>query len=247
MDFSTDELRREARETQVAHASAMRHMREIVARLFTGDHAAGAGAVDRRRFLQMSGLGVAGAAVLAACGNGGGSGSASETTTTEGTTGASDVTILRTASSLEVLAADVYQKAIDSGLVTTAAVLDAMKLFQAQHKEHAGLFQGATKKLGGKPFEKANAVVLAQLQPAIAGLKDEPSAVKLALDLENTAAATYVASTGTFDDATLNQAVMAVGGVEGRHVAVLAKVLGQPQLAKAFWTTDGAVAPGTGV
>ena len=53
---------------------------------------------------------------------------AATTTAASGADG--DVTILRTASSIEVLAVAVYQTAIDSGLVKTAAIGDAAKLFQ---------------------------------------------------------------------------------------------------------------------
>ncbi len=68
-----------------------------------------------------------------------------------------------------------------------------------------------------------------------------------ALDLENVAASTYQANVGQFRDATLNVAIMSVGGVEARHAAALAAVLGKPSAPKAFQTTMGAVKAGTGV
>lgn len=261
-DFSSDYVRREAKQSQLEHSSAMSSMRELVNRLFGETDESGiakadfvTGGLNRRTFMQIGGLTVATAAVFAACGSddsgdtakgavdkadekGSGSGSdASE----------SDIKILRTASSLEVLAVEVYQKAIDSKLVTTAAVGDAAKLFQSQHREHAQLFQGATKKLGGKPMDKANPVVLQSLMGPIAALKDETGVLELALMLEQAAAATYQSSVGMFEDKTLNQAAMSVGGIEARHVAVLQSVLKKPAAAKAFQTTEGAVVPGTGV
>jgi len=256
-DFSSDEVRRQAKESQIEHASAMRSMRDIVNRLFDGGAGESAtakadfvtGGVNRRRFIQIGGLSVATAAIFAACGSDKGSSSSSATTEATTTTidAMADVQILRTASSLEVLAVDVYQKAIDSGLVKTQAIADAAKLFQSQHKEHAGLFEGATKKAGGEVFDKANPVVMQSLQGALSQLKDETGVVQLALQLEMAAAATYQSTVGAFKDPTLNQAAMSVGGVEARHVAVLLGVLKQPQVPKAFQTTDGAVAVGTGV
>ena len=263
MQMNNDDIRREAKASQLEHNTAMRTMRQLVDRVFGGDAGESAfakadfvtGGVNRRRFLQIGGLTVATAAVFAACGtddtedaagSGSGADAGSDTTMDEGAA-ASDISILRTASSLEVLAVDVYQKAIDSGLVKTPAVGDAAKLFQSQHREHAELFQGATKKMGGEPFTMANPVVLQSLQGSIAALKDEKGVLELALMLEQAAAATYQSTVGAFKDATLNQAAMSVGGVEARHVAVLSSVLGQPPAPKAFQTTEGAVAAGTGV
>ena len=264
MDISDDFVRRQAAESQLEHTSSMRSMRDLVDRLFGNADESGiakadvaTGGLNRRRFMQIGGLTVATAAVFAACGtddsdpgtNAAGEGG-TDTTAVEGGRDAGadgDIRILRTASSLEVLAVDVYQKAIDSGLVKTAAVADAAKLFQAQHREHGELFQGATKKLGGEVFDKPNPVVLQSLQGPIGALNDEMGVLQLALMLEQAAAATYQSTVGRFTDASLNQAAMSVGGVEARHVAVLSSVLGVAPVAKAFQTTDGAVATGTGV
>jgi hypothetical protein len=265
-DMYNDDIRREAKASQLEHNSAMKTMRHLVDRLFGGDDTESAfakadfvtGGVNRRRFLQIGGMTVATAAVFAACGTDDSKDSASaksngtSTSTTDGDNMSSasaetDIKILRTASSLEVLAVAVYQKAIDSGLVKTAAVGDAAKLFQSQHKEHAALFQGATKKLGGEVFDQPNPVVLQSLQGPIGALKDEKGVLELALMLEQAAAATYQSTVGAFKDLTLNQAAMSVGGVEARHVAVLSSVLGMPPVPKAFQTTETAVAAGTGV
>jgi hypothetical protein len=285
--ISDDDVRREAAAIQELHEATMPALTEAVARIFDGDSklslaqradlVLGRG-FARRRLLQVGGLSVVGAAILAACGSdnndqGGGattsgasttSGAATTTsgaTTTAGatTTGmggatttapggaGSDATILRTASSIEELAVAAYQTAIDSGLVKTPAVGDAAKLFQAQHKEHSALFQSATKAAGGQPFTEPNPAILQALKPTIDGLKDEAGVLKLAYDLENVAAETYQANVGTFKDMTLNAAIMSVGGVEARHAALLALVLGQAPVPKAFQTTRNAVKAGTGV
>ncbi|MEW6155279.1 MAG: ferritin-like domain-containing protein [Actinomycetota bacterium] len=262
MDLSSDHLRREARETQVEHNGAMRSMRELVARLFNGEdkHSARVksdlvlGGFDRRRFLQVGGLSVVSAAVLAACGGSDDNDSAGGAGSGSGSQASLDVTILRTASSLERLAVDVYNTAIASGLVTTAAIGDAAKLFRDQHLEHAALFEGATTAMGGQAFTTANPAVLAQLDPAIKALRDEKGVVQLAHDLEKAAAATYFSTVGAFEDASLNKAAMSVGGVEARHVAVLAGVLTTAFSTPTdqvpgggFQTKDGAVAAGVGV
>jgi hypothetical protein len=261
MEISNDFVRREAQESQVEHTASMKTMRDLVGRLFGDSTESGiakadfaTGGLNRRKFMQIGGLTVATAAIFAACGSDESDDAAAaideaddEDSAMGGDAAESDLTILRTASSLEVLAVDVYQKAIDSGLVKTAAIGDAAKLFQEQHREHAALFQGATKRLGGKEMTEANPVVLQSLQAPLAALTDESGVVQLALMLEQAAAATYQSTIGAFKDVSLNQAAMSVGGVEARHVAVLSSVLDQPGAPKAFQTTDGAVAAGTGV
>lgn len=260
MEINNDFVRREARDSQVEHTASMKTMRDLVGRLFGDSNESGiakadfaTGGLNRRRFMQIGGLTVATAAIFAACGSDSDDAASAideaddEDSPMGGDAAESDITILRTASSLEVLAVDVYQKAIDSGLVKTAAIGDAAKLFQEQHREHAGLFQGATKKLGGEEMTEANPVVLQSLQGPLAALTDELSVVRLALTLEQAAAATYQSTAGAFKDVSLNQAAMSVGGVEARHVAVLSSVLDQAGAPKAFQTTEGAVAAGTGV
>jgi rubrerythrin len=256
MDIDRDQLRRDAADTQAAHVRVMRPMRELLARLFDGGNTVAdankagmvLGDLGRRRFLRIGGLTIASAAVLAACGDDDEERAVAATTTTAlSASKQQDLTILRTATSLELLAVDIYDKAVKSGLVTTAAIADAARLFQSQHQEHAVLFQAVTEKLGGEAFTTPNPVVAQSLQPRVDGLRAEPDVVTLALDLEKAAAATYQASVGTFSDSNLNQAVMSVGGVEARHVAVLAGVLQQATPAGAFQTTAGAVAPDTGV
>lgn len=260
MDISSDHLRRTAAATKPEHRRAMTRMREAVRHVFGGERPVTTQAkrdfaldgINRRRFIQIGGVTIASAAILAACNDsdddssgadgGGANGDRDATRASD-----SDITILRTASSLEELAVAVYQTAIDSGLVTTMAVVDAAMLFQSQHGEHAALFEGATEDAGGEPFTEPNPAVMEQLQPAIDALSDETGVVQLAYDLENVAAQTYQSAVGAFSDASFNVATMSVGGVEARHAAVLAQVLGQPAVPVAFQVTDEAVMVGTGV
>jgi rubrerythrin len=281
-DLNQDELRREAAATEVEHRAAMPRFRETLSRLFGGDssmneddRARAVLGMDRRGVLKLGGVVLLGGVVMAACGsdNSSSASSATTTATTAGSTAATtattaaasaptaaaaaaatgDVVILRTASSIEELAVAAYQTAINSGLVTTAAIGDAAKLFQAQHMEHSAYFQAATKAAGGEPFTMANPAILAAIQPMIAALKDEKGVVALAFELETAAAQSYQSYVGTFSDPKLNPAIMAVGGVEARHAAVLSQVLNSlgdtttMPVPKAFQVTDNAVKAGTGV
>jgi rubrerythrin len=275
MDFSHDELRREARASQVDHEEALPRLRQLLSRVLERpndltpeqrEHAVLG--MSRRSALRIGGVTILGGALLAACGSdkndaatttaaGAATTGAADTTagasttagaaTTIGTAATADVAILRTASSIEELAVAAYQTAIDSGLVTTMAIADAAKLFQSQHKEHSGLFQSLTTKAGGEAYTMPNQVILKAIQPTIDALKDEMGVVALALELENVAAQTYQSNVATFMDPSLNAAIMSVGGVEARHAAVLAGVLEQAQVPAAFQVVDKAVKAGTGV
>jgi len=258
-DLSRDELRRATRDIAADHATSLRPFRNALTRIFEDDRVPGEvrsdvalGGLARRRFLRVGATSVAAAAVLAACGDddkgGSSAGGAAETTsTTKKAASASDLTVLRTASSLELVAVNAYDVAIKSGLVKRPAVADAAKAFMSQHKDHAAVFQSLTKKLGGEPYVNPNPAVTAQLAPRLGALKSEQDILTLALELERSAAATYLAAVGTFTELSLNEAIMSVGGVESRHAAVLATVLDQPAVTAAFATTTGAVPPGTGL
>lgn len=268
----SDHLRRLVRDSERAQRDAMPRYDRAVSRFLESPHTAEQSSqvllagMSRRSLFRVGGIGLAGAVLLAACGSDGNSAmttapgtvpaGATDTTmagtmpdTMPGTDPMADgdVVLLRTASSLEHLAVAAYQIAIDSGLVTTTAVGDAAMRFQEHHQEHAAFFEAATTKMGGTAFTDPNPVVLAALKPSIDALKDEAGVIALALQLERAAAATYQSGVGVVLDASLNKALMSVGGVEARHAAVLAGALGQMAVPAAFGSIDGAVAAGTGV
>jgi hypothetical protein len=201
--------------------------------------------VTRRRFLQIGGT-LSMGAVLAACiGGGDTKGSRDRSGGARGRR--ADVTITRTLSSVEEVAVVVYATGVGSGLLTTPAVADLAELFQAHHREHAGLFRNTTDDLGGTPFTDPNPAVIGQLQPALDNLRDETGVVRLALDVETILAETYQATVGTFADTSFNVAAMSVGGAEARHAAAWAQVVGESPAPTAFQTTQRAVPSGNGV
>lgn len=201
--------------------------------------------ISRRRFLQIGGTLSVGA-VLTACIGGGGSKRSRDSS--GGAAGRrADATITRTLSSVEAVAVVVYTTGLEAGLLTTPGVTNLAELFRSHHREHAALFEGTTKDLGGTPFVDPNPVVMQQVQPALQSLRDETVVVMLALDVETILAQTYQATMGTFADKSFNVAAMSVGGAEARHAAALAQVLGRSAVPQAFQTTDRAVPAGNGV
>lgn len=242
MDVSKDEIRRQLRDADREHLESLVPFGDAVRQAFTG---AGEYQVSRRGLLV--GGGALMSLALAACATHkpaapvplAGSNSTSTTTPRK----VDDVTLLRTASSIEYLAVDTYQKAIDSGLVTNPSVVLAAKLFQNQHRDHANLFDTATKDANGQPFQQPNPAIQASVvAPALQGLKAEADVVSFAYALEGVAAATYQFFVKLLSKPELRAAIMSVGGVEARHGAILAGLIpNQPQVAGAFGNVSTAV------
>ena len=227
-----DELRRQLREAEQAQRESMGPWRDAVMRFASGD-----GSIDRRRLFVLGGGGLLAAAVLAACGGEDPEpqipqgGDAVATTVTVEPPPVDDVTLLRTSSSLEHLAVDAYQSVLDMGLLTTPPLIDAAELFQQQHREHAALFEAATTEAGGQPFTEANPnLQVGFVEPSLETLTDEISAVNFALELEDTAGATYQVFVPLFSTRELRQTVQSVGGVERRHSVILTAVIPDEQL-----------------
>ncbi|MCB1014894.1 MAG: ferritin-like domain-containing protein [Acidimicrobiales bacterium] len=262
MNYSRDEVRRQLRASRADQAAALGPWRDALARLFAADRRSSGGpgtsaaakahllgVPSRRGFLKIGGATVLGAAVLAACSDDGetdvaesGLPADATTTTADPADVEFDLDLLRTATSLEILAVSTYQTAIDSGLVTNPDVAQAAVLFRDQHDDHAGALQQATTDAGGTPFEEANTFLQDNVvTPALDGLTDEDSVVRLALDLETAAAETYAWAAGELSTTTLRQAIMGIGGVEARHQAVLRGFLDEDQVPVAFLPVDDRV------
>ena len=123
------------------------------------------GLPDRRAFLRVGGMTIAMSAVVAACGKKKadpipftGTPPTSRPKAPGSNRSASNSTsrCCAPSQSVEVLAVETYQTAFDSGIVTTPALIDTIKLFQDQHNEHAGLVAATTRDAGGEPFDEPN-------------------------------------------------------------------------------------------
>lgn len=235
-DFSRDEFNRQMRDVEAMNQAVMPKWRQTLDKVFNGgvdmtsaEKAHLLGVPGRRQFFKIGGATIAGAALLAACGDDddsaqapitgeGGDGSGEG----EGDGGNMDIVLANTAISLEILAVDAYQVAIDSGLVTTQAVADAAGLFQSHHQEHADALAGV---VGDGAVTEANAAVkTAIVDPAVEGASSEADIIKLAFDLETAAAQTYVFAAGALSTPELRSTIMTIGGVESRHATILGQV-----------------------
>jgi len=235
-DFSRDEFNRQMRDVEAMNKSAMPKWRETLDKVFNGgidmtsaEKAHLLGVPGRRQFFKIGGATIAGAALLAACGDdddtaqapttgeGGGSDEG------EGDGGNMDIVLANTAISLDILAIDTYLVAIDSGLVTTAAVGEAAGLFQQHHQDHADALAGV---VGDGAVTEANTVVkTALVDPVLSDESlDEAKIIQLAFDLETAAAQTYVFAAGALSTPELRSTIMTIGGVESRHATILGRV-----------------------
>lgn len=203
--------------------------------------------IDRRGFFRIGGVAVATAVVFGACGDDEPATVAAEPEKPAAPVSRGDVNTLRTMTSIELLAVDVYTEAQAANLVTTTSATDAVKLFLDHHKEHANRLQAATVKAGGEAFVQPNPVLVTSLRPARAAATSQSGVLALLLDLESVAAQTYQASVAGFTDKTLNRTVMSIGGITARHVAVLRAASGQPAVTEVFQTTPRAVSTSAAV
>lgn len=250
-----DELRRELRAVEADHQASMAPWREALKRIFAEKGSGipatakaellGVPAPGRRQFFKFGGATIIGAAILAACGDDDddeADGSGDDNGDGESAATEMDVVLLRTATSLELLAVAAYQTAIDSGVVTTRSIADAAVLFQSHHQEHAEALQGATEANGGTPFTEPNQFVFDNVvTPALPSLTSETAIVGFAATLEDAAAQTYAFAAGALSTPEFRQTIMSIGGVEARHLAILRTSLGDPAVPLAFLPTDGAI------
>jgi hypothetical protein len=258
MDISKDELRRELRDLDAEHREVMPKWRDSLMRLLVDDKETPTqakadvllGGFNRRRFMRLSGLAAVGGAVLAACGDDekteGGSAPAETTATTAAAGGnKTDQTIARTAASLEIFAVAVYDKAITNAaaLKISDPIAKAAVMFKTHHDEHAKAFNAAAVQLGGQPYNDPNPTAAKAFEAQIAALKSEQDVLKFAFALEQIAAQTYQGVGMKLSTPMLRQTAMTVGGVEARHMAILAHFITPPMTVpeKAFQPTEKAV------
>ena len=138
---------------------------------------------------------------------------------------ATDVQILQTNQSIENLAIATYTTALTLPFIGGSSANSVVKAFvnetRAQHMQHDDAFGSAITRLHGKMQPNADPVLLKVVDKAKPTLTSAAKVVALALELENGAAATYIASTGVLRDANARSVTASIMGVEAQHAAVL--------------------------
>jgi hypothetical protein len=141
---------------------------------------------------------------------------------------ATDVQILQTASSIEVLAVATYKTALTLPFVGGSSANPVVKAFatttMGQHSQHLQAFNAAITGLGGKPQTNPDPALAKVVQAAVPGLTSPSPVVALALELEEGAAETYVADVAALSDANAKKVTASIMGVEAQHVSILLAV-----------------------
>jgi hypothetical protein len=153
--------------------------------------------------------------------------------------------VVALAASLENLAVGTYQSAIDAatagklGAVPPAVVTFAQTA-QRQHKDHAAAWNGVLTGAGKQEVTGVDLTVKKSVAKAFAGVKDVPGLARLALDLEQSAAATYLAAIDAVRNPAGIRTAASIHPVELQHAAVLHFVLGEYPVPDAFAQNTGA-------
>ena len=136
-----------------------------------------------------------------------------------------DVQMLQTAASIENLAIATYDTALTLDFIGGASANPVVKAFvqktKEQHQQHAEAFNAAVTRLGGKAQDQPDPVLLGVVNNAKPSLTGPAQVVDLAIELEDGAAQTYVANTGTYSNKNARTVAASIMGVEAQHVAIL--------------------------
>lgn len=185
----------------------------------------------RRSVLRAGGLGLMGAAFLAACskddaGTGGISGTPPSSTSLPATVPAkppseaalaADVTQLQTAASVELLVSQLYTKW--GPKLTNAAFVDHAARFADDHAAASEVYAAA---LTDGATVEPNAYLLENfVTPAEQGLVDDASILNFLRAAESTITANAINAVGIFTTAEWRQRTMAFGAASARRVTVL--------------------------
>ena len=239
-----------------AHLDTLPALHEAVAEWTEKLHDLASGRPVNRRSLLLAGGVVGSGLVLAACSSSGSSTSSGASSTsaagaasTSGGSGSAsdDLKVAMLAVGLENLAVKTYQAALDAaGAGKLGAVPPAVATFatsvKAQHADHAdawnAVLTGAGKaKVTGVDTTVEDAVV----KPGLAKVTSVPELAKLALSLENAAAATYLNGIqNALSETSAIKLAATIQPVEMQHASILMLLLGDYPVPDKFAQTKGA-------
>ena len=137
-----------------------------------------------------------------------------------------DITLLRTAQSLEYTAIDVYAAAAATGALSSAEGALAQR-FVDDHRRHADDLAGLVVRLGGESYTCANPFLVDRAVTPILGALDGSDDLRrdllnIAYAFETLAGASYQALVALLANKPLRVAAINIGGEENRHAAALA-------------------------
>ncbi len=193
----------------------------------------------RRDALRLGGVTLSLGAIIAACGDGRGGDDApgrvglAPSTTALGDFAVDDVALLRTASSLEITAVELYNTALDLDVLPSAAVTLANRLID-NHQAVADEMAALTEAAGGEAWTCNNPwIVERSIEPILASIIESDDVLRdvinLAISFENLAVATHQSLARALTTSERRVAVANAASLEARHSAALVIETGGPE------------------
>lgn len=150
------------------------------------------------------------------------------------------------AAGLEVLAVSTYKAALDAATTgKLGAVPPAGAQFvntaMAQHQQHLDAWNKVLKSAGQPEVAEPNATLKPTVDAELAKVKTFADAARLALTLEETAAATYLSAIPNLTDKAAIKQAASIQAVDAKHAAILHYVLGEYPVPDVFAKEDKAV------
>lgn len=210
--------------------------------------------VNRRRFLVTAGAAAGTVVLVGACGLGDNgreirSGAAAGVTPaplpapSEG-----DARTAAFAAGLEALAVGTYKAALDAatanklGAVPPAGA-EFVKVAMTQHQEHQNAWNKILTEAGQSAVTEPDPGLKPVIDKKFSQVTDFAGAARLALLLEETAAATYLKAIPTLDSRDAAKLAASIQAVDAKHAAVLHFVLGEYPVPDVFAKTALAASP----
>jgi rubrerythrin len=247
LDFDDRELMRLTRDLDAAHRDTMPRFLVAAADLAETAreqlHSVAGRATTRRTFLAGSAA-AGGGLLLAACGSSGGGAATSPTAQAV----SPDLQVARLAASLEVLAVNAYNAALQAASSgALGAVPPAVGTFATtardQHQQHADAWNAVLSQAGQPAQHDPDPALNGQVNDMLKQVKDVPGVAKLALTLEQIAVETYTGGVMKVQDAKAREVAATIAPVEAQHVAILHFVLGEYPVPDTFIPIDQARTP----
>jgi len=156
-----------------------------------------------------------------------------------------DVVVAGLAASLENLAVGAYDagiRAATAGKLGTVppAVVTFATTARSQHAQHGQAWNSILTAAGHKAITAPDPVLGPMITQQLGQVHDVVGLAKLALSLEDVAAATYQAGIGSLSSTSAVKVAASIQPVELQHAAILLFALGQYPVPNAFSPTSGA-------
>jgi len=152
------------------------------------------------------------------------------------------------AAGLEALAVGTYKAALDAATANKlgavpAAGAEFVKVAMAQHQEHQNAWNKILTDAGQSAVTEPDAGLKPVVDQKFGQVKDFAGAARLALLLEETAAATYLKAIPALDSPDAAKLAASIQAVDAKHAAVLHFVLGEYPVPDVFAKTALAASP----